>query len=69
MTTLETLLKLAADCNAHARLSSNPLTKAELTVWADDYLKQAEEMRHDQRGVVKAAIPKPGATSGGTRVN
>ncbi len=69
MITLETLLKLAADCYAHARLSSNPLTKAELTVWGDDYLKQAEEMRHEERGVVQAVFPMTGATSGGTRVN
>jgi hypothetical protein len=59
MATLDTLLKLAADCYAHARLSSNPLTKAELTVWGDDYLKQAEGMRHDERSVVQAAFPKP----------
>lgn len=69
MASLDTLLKLAADCYAHARLSSNPLTKAELTVWGDEYLKQAEEIRHDERGVVQVVFPKPGATSGGTRVN
>ena len=69
MATLDTLLKLAADCYAHARLSCNPLTKAELTVWGDDYLKQAQEMRHDECNVVQAAFPKPGARSGGTRAN
>jgi hypothetical protein len=69
MASLDTLLKLAADCFAHARLSSNPLTKAELTVWDDDYLKRAEKMRHDERSVVQAAFPKPGARSGGTRAN
>jgi hypothetical protein len=69
MATLDALLKFAADCYAHARLSSNPLTKAELTVWGDDYLRQAEEMRHDERSVVQAAFPKLGATSGGTRAN
>ena len=69
MATLDTLLKLAADCYAHARLSSNSLTKAELTVWGDDYLKQAEKMRHGERSVVQAAFPKTAARSGETKAN
>jgi hypothetical protein len=67
MATLDTLLKLAADCYAHARLSSNSLTKAELTVWGDDYIKRAEKMRLDHRSVVQAAFPKARARSRGAK--
>jgi hypothetical protein len=58
MRTLDALLKLAADCYAHARLSSSPLTKTELTVMGDEYFKQAEELR--RRGcIMQAVYPKP----------
>jgi hypothetical protein len=57
MATLDALLKLAADCYAHARLSSNPLTKTELTFMGDDYLKQAEELQRG-RAVTQAVFPK-----------
>jgi hypothetical protein len=59
MATLDTLLRLAADCYAHARLSANPLTKTELRIMGDDYLKQAEELRR-KRSVIQAAFSRQG---------
>ena len=57
MATLNALLKLAAGCYAHARFSSNALTKTELTFMGDEYLKQAEELRRG-RAVTQAVFPK-----------
>jgi hypothetical protein len=59
MAKVEELLGLAADCYAQARISSNPLIKAELTVMGDDYLKQADELQRSAP-IVHATFPRPG---------
>ena len=58
MAQVDELLKLAQDCYAHARASSNLLVRAQLKVIGDDYVKQADELQRS-RSVVQAAYPKP----------
>ncbi len=40
------LLTLAEECHAEARVSANPLIRAQLNVMGDDYLKQAQELEN-----------------------
>ncbi len=63
MLSAEELLNLARDCYAQARLTSNRLAKAELKVMGDDYLKQAEELKHTH-AIAQAVFPKPGPKIG-----
>lgn len=50
MPSRDQLLTLAEECHAEARVSSNPLIRAQFKVMGDDYRKQAEELQDD--GVV-----------------
>jgi hypothetical protein len=50
MQNLDRLLTLADECYAAARISSNPLMRAQFKAMGDDYLKQAEELQ--KNGVV-----------------
>jgi len=43
--TVDELLGMAHDAYARARVSPNASTKQKLTTLADDYLKQAKDMR------------------------
>jgi len=56
-TTVDELLGMAHDAYARARASLDPSTKQKLMRSADDYLKQAEELRRGH--VIQAAFSKP----------
>jgi hypothetical protein len=55
MGTLDELRHRAHDLYARARSSIDPLTKRVLMTAADDYLKEAEKIRHSE--VIKAEFP------------
>ena len=57
MATIYELRKMAHEVYALARRTLDPLTKRRLLGQADDYLKQADELRRGD--VVQAAFPKP----------
>lgn len=57
MATVEELWKMAHDMYARARASLDPLAKRKLLRVADDYLKQANELRR-HRVVIQAAFPE-----------
>lgn len=57
MATIEELWKMAYDVYARARASLDPSAKLTPMRAADDYLKQAEELRR-KRVVVQAAFPE-----------
>ncbi|HMJ50252.1 MAG TPA: hypothetical protein VK440_06790 [Burkholderiales bacterium] len=57
MATAVELREMAHEIYARARASLDPLTKKRLLDLADDYLKQADELRRGD--VVQAAFPKP----------
>jgi hypothetical protein len=63
MISVDELLKLAQDCYAQAKLTSNSLAKTHLVVMGDDYLKQAEGLQRD-RSIVQAVFPMPGPKIG-----
>ena len=56
MTSVEELWQKAHEIYARARSSVDPLTQRALMSAADDYLKQAEEIRCSQ--IIKAEFPK-----------
>jgi hypothetical protein len=56
MAKVDELRQMAHEVYARARASLDPSTKQELLSLADDYLKQAEELRRGH--VVQAAFPK-----------
>jgi len=56
--TVETLCQVAHKLYARARSSADPMARRMLMRAADDYLKQANDIRRCQ--VVKAEFPKPG---------
>jgi hypothetical protein len=53
MATIDELRKMARDLYARARASHNPFTKRKLIKLADDYLLEAEVMRHNKVGGAK----------------
>lgn len=57
MATIHELWQTAHDLYAHARASIDPATKRMLMKAADDYLRQAEELRRGYT-VTKAEFPK-----------
>ena len=57
MATIDELREMAHEVYARARRALNPLTKRRMFRQADDYLKQADELRRGD--VVQAAFPKP----------
>jgi hypothetical protein len=57
MKTVDELWQMAHNLYARARASGDPSTKALLMQAADDYLKQANDIRRSQ--VIKAEFPKP----------
>ena len=57
MATAVELREMAHETYARARASLDPLTKQRLLDLADDYLKQADELRRGD--VIQAAFPKP----------
>jgi Holliday junction resolvase-like predicted endonuclease len=57
MKTVDELWQMAHNLYARARASVDPSTKALLMQAADDYLKQANDIRRSQ--VIKAEFPKP----------
>lgn len=57
MATIDELREMAHEAYARARRTLDPLTKRRLFRQADDYLKQADELRRGD--VVQAAFPKP----------
>lgn len=56
MTSVEELWQKAHEIYARARTSIDPLAQRALMNAADDYLKQAEEIRRSQ--IIKAEFPK-----------
>jgi hypothetical protein len=54
----EELLKLAQECRALARAASNPLARAQWSVMAEDYMRQAEALRAGLT-VVRSAFERP----------
>lgn len=56
MATVDELRGMAYDAYARARASLDPLKKQKLTKSADDYLKQAEQLRRGQ--IMQAAFPE-----------
>ena len=56
MATPDELLKLADNCYAQARSTSNLITKAKLMNKGDEYRKQAEAQRGPN--VIRAVFPK-----------
>ena len=58
MTAVEELWQAAHNLYARARSSVDPAAKRMLMVAADDYLKQANNIRRSQ--VIKAEFPKAG---------
>jgi hypothetical protein len=48
MATIDELRNMARNFYARARASHNPFTKRKLIKLADDYLQEAEVMRHNQ---------------------
>jgi hypothetical protein len=58
MTTVDELWQVAHDLYARARSSGDPAARRTLMRAADDYLKQANDIRRSQ--VVKAEFPKAG---------
>jgi hypothetical protein len=58
MTTVDELWQVAHNLYARARASADPAARRMLMVAADDYLKQANDIRRSQ--VVKAEFPKAG---------
>jgi hypothetical protein len=62
MTTVDDLWQMAHNIYARARSSVDPATKQMLMQAADDYLKQANDIRRSQ--VIKAEFPKPDRTFG-----
>ena len=56
MASVEELWQKAHEIYARARSSIDPLTQRALMNAADDYLKQAEEIRRSQ--IIKAEFPK-----------
>jgi hypothetical protein len=57
------LLKLAQDCYAQARVTTNPDIKAELVRMGDQYLESADAMQRGQTAI-HTAFPKPGGKIG-----
>ena len=57
MATAVELREMAHEIYARARASLDPSTKQRLLDLADDYLKQADELRRGD--VIQAAFPKP----------
>ncbi len=55
------LIDLAKNCYAQANGSASPDAKRTLRELGDEYLKQADDLRHYQ--IVQAVFPKPGAKS------
>ena len=53
MATFEELREMARDLYARARASHNPFTKRKLIKLADDYLLEAEVVRHNKVGGTK----------------
>jgi hypothetical protein len=53
MRAIDELRKMARDLYARARASHNPFTKRKLIKLADDYLLEAEVMRHNKVGGAK----------------
>jgi hypothetical protein len=51
------LRKMAHDLYARARASRNPFTKQKFRKSADDYLEEAEQLRHSQN-IQKRLFPK-----------
>jgi Holliday junction resolvase-like predicted endonuclease len=62
MATAVELRELAHEIYSRARASVDPLTKQRLLDLADDYLKQADELRRSD--VIQAAFPKLDRNSG-----
>ena len=58
MTTVDELWQMAHNFYARARSSADPAARRMLMLAADDYLKQANDIRCSQ--VVKAEFPKAG---------
>jgi Holliday junction resolvase-like predicted endonuclease len=57
MKTVVELWQMAHNLYARARSSADPATKRMLMRTADDYLKQANDIR--RRQIIKAEFPKP----------
>jgi hypothetical protein len=55
------LIELAKNCYAQANGTVNPDAKRTLRELGDQYLKEADDLRHYQ--IVQAVFPKPGAKS------
>jgi Holliday junction resolvase-like predicted endonuclease len=62
MATAGELRELAHEIYSRARASVDPLTKQRLLDLADNYLKQADELRRSD--VIQAAFPKPDRNMG-----
>ncbi|MGA9083131.1 MAG: hypothetical protein WCF66_09265 [Pseudolabrys sp.] len=60
--TVDELREMAHEVYARARRSLNPLTKRQLFREADDYLKQADELRRGD--VIQTVFPKPDGKTG-----
>ena len=58
MATVDELLMMARDFSGQARASPDPQKKRKLMRLADDYLRQAEEMRNG-RPVIGVEFPNP----------
>jgi hypothetical protein len=58
MATVDDLWHMAHNLYARARSSADPAAKLQLMRAADDYLKQANDIRRSQ--VIKAEFPKAG---------
>ena len=58
MATVDELLMMARDFSGQARASPDPQKKRTLMRLADDYLRQAEEIRNG-RPVISAEFPNP----------
>jgi hypothetical protein len=58
MATVDELLLMARDFSGQARASPDPQEKRKLMRLADDYLRQAEEIRNG-RPVISAEFPNP----------
>lgn len=56
MTTVDELWQMAHNLYARARSSSDPATKRMLMQAADDYLRQANDIR--RRQIIKAEFPR-----------
>ena len=58
MATVQELWNMAHDLYARARASFDPSTKRKLMGVADNYLRQAEDIRRE-RVTIQAAFPEP----------